>query len=161
MNPNTENISEGNALDMILNYCLEQAEKPITPYVLQKNLFSSLNIDEIKLLLKRIENAADKLADVRFGEHNTIILSNGITERFLKNGGFTGIEKENEIASQKRTKKEEIESQLAISNLRANELNEKIAIANDKNEKQNRIATWINVGIGIVNIVLLIWQLLK
>lgn len=57
--------------------------------------------------------------------------------------------------------KEEIEFKLAKSNLEANKLNKRIAKRNEKNEKSNQISTWINIVIGIVNVGLLIWQILK
>ena len=57
--------------------------------------------------------------------------------------------------------REEIELKLAKSNLEANKLNKRIAKQNEKNEKTNRITTWINVVIGIINIGLLVWQILK
>lgn len=154
-------ISEGMAKDMILSYCLEHHEKPIALSILQKTLFPSLTTDEVKLLLKKIDDTNDQVADVRFGEHNTLILSTGITKRFLDNGGFTAVEKNNELEIQRRQKKEDLEIELAISNLEANKLNAQIAVAHAKNEKHNRFATWTNIGIGIINIGLLIWQLLK
>lgn len=57
---------------------------------------------------------------------------------------------EKELAESKYREKLEIE--LAESNLEANKLNKKIAKHNQRNEKKNLIATWINVGIGLINI---------
>lgn len=57
--------------------------------------------------------------------------------------------------------KSKLELALAESNLEANKLNKKIAEQNQENEKKNQISTWINIGIGIINIGLLIWQILK
>jgi hypothetical protein len=62
---------------------------------------------------------------------------------------------------QQKNEKDNLEHELAISNIEANKLNKKIAKRNEKNEKNNRIATWINIGIGIINISLLLWQVLK
>ncbi len=67
---------------------------------------------------------------------------------------------EQQIKSENQ-EKEELEFKLAKSNLEANKLNAKIAKQNKKNEKSNKITTWINIGVGIVNIALLIWQILK
>ena len=57
--------------------------------------------------------------------------------------------------------KENLEMDLAKSNLEANKLNKKIAKQNTENEKKNRISTWVNIGMGIINAGLLIWQILK
>ncbi|WP_203293887.1 hypothetical protein [Luteirhabdus pelagi] len=82
-----------------------------------------------------------------------------------QNGGwlnFISTQKaERKKAEQENREKENLELELAKSNLEANKLNKKIAKQNAKNEKNNRIATWINVVIGIINIGLLIWQILK
>ena len=83
----------------------------------------------------------------------------------VKNGGWLNYInekiKEQEKLKKENEEKENLEFELAKSNLEANKLNEKIAEQNAKNEKNNRIATWINVIIGITNIGLLIWQILK
>lgn len=65
---------------------------------------------------------------------------------------------EQKEAQQKELGKLELE--LAKSNIEANQLNREVAARNQKNEKSNNIATWINVGIGVLNIGLLAWQLL-
>jgi len=81
------------------------------------------------------------------------------------NGGWNKYlietEKAEKLLNEQKTIKEKLEIDLAKSNIEANKLNEKIATQNKKNEKQNRISTWINIGIGIINIGLLIWQILK
>lgn len=48
--------------------------------------------------------------------------------------------------------KEELENKLALSNIRANELNE-------KNSKYNNIGLIINIVLGFINVSLLIWQI--
>jgi hypothetical protein len=52
-----------------------------------------------------------------------------------------------------------LEIELANSNIEANELNAKIAAQNVKNEKKNIFATWVNISIGLLNIVLLAIQI--
>lgn len=54
-----------------------------------------------------------------------------------------------------------LEFELAQSNIEANKLNKEVAERNRRNEKTNSIATWINVGIGLLNLAILIWQLTK
>lgn len=50
---------------------------------------------------------------------------------------------------------------LAKSNIEANELQKTIALKNESDRKANKTYTWINIGIGIINLVLLAIQLLK
>jgi hypothetical protein len=83
----------------------------------------------------------------------------------VENGGWNKYlteTKNAEILSQKQKSiRDKLETDLAKSNLEANELNRKIAKQNKENEKKNRVSTWINIGIGFINILLLIWQILK
>ncbi|MCY1314126.1 hypothetical protein D9M70_647300 [compost metagenome] len=61
----------------------------------------------------------------------------------------------------KALKKEKFEFTLAESNIKANKLNKKVARQNLKNERNNLITTWINIAIGVLNLGLLMWQILK
>ncbi|KGL59032.1 hypothetical protein [Polaribacter sp. Hel1_85] len=54
-----------------------------------------------------------------------------------------------------------IELNLAESNIKANNLNKNIAKKNEKNEKFNKFSTISNIIIGLLNVGLLIWQILK
>lgn len=54
---------------------------------------------------------------------------------------------------------EQLEISLAKSNIEANELNKKIALQNSQNESKNRIAMWVNISVGVLNIVLLAIQI--
>jgi hypothetical protein len=55
--------------------------------------------------------------------------------------------------------KEQLETELAKSNIEANKLNAKIAEQNSQNESKNRIAMWVNISIGALNIVLIAIQI--
>lgn len=57
--------------------------------------------------------------------------------------------------------KENLEIDLAKSNLEANKLNKKIAKQNTENEKKNRISTWVNIIIGVLNFLAILWQIIK
>lgn len=57
--------------------------------------------------------------------------------------------------------RDNLELELAKSNIEANELNKKIAKQNNKNRRNNQIATWINIGIGFVNVCLIIWEIMN
>ena len=69
---------------------------------------------------------------------------------------------ENEYNKQKqKEEKENFEIELAKSNIEANKLNTEIAKKNEKNKRANDIATWINVSVGLINLGIIIWQLMK
>lgn len=78
----------------------------------------------------------------------------------LKGWEFTSFE---ELDKKDAQEKEfgKLEFELAKSNIEANILNKEIAERNRKNRIRNSIATWINVGFGLLNLALLIWQLSK
>lgn len=95
---------------------------------------------------------------------NDLELVEKVNSQFLmlnkKGWDFTSFK---EIESKELAKelKENLEIDLAKSNIESNKLNKKIAKQNTKNEKKNQISTWLNIGIGIINACLLIWQILK
>lgn len=75
---------------------------------------------------------------------------NDHTLRFQKEGGFKELYEEYE----EENKRKKLEYDLAKSNIEANKLNK-------KNEKRVRKMTWINIAIGVANLGLLVWQILK
>ena len=84
-----------------------------------------------------------------------------IVERGGWNKYLIETKKEEKALQEQKSIRDKLELDLAKSNLEANELNRKIAKQNKENERKNRVSTWINVGIGFINILLLIWQILK
>jgi hypothetical protein len=96
---------------------------------------------------------------------NFICLITEFGLNIVENGGWNKylIETKNaeNLSNEQKSLRDKLELDLAKSNLEANELNRKIAKQNKENEKKNRISTWINIGIGFINILLLIWQILK
>jgi len=145
-------ISKGEALDLILQYCLEKTEKEyVSLNELQTEVLTDVNEDIIIMLLERIKNSHDKIAEVIMSEHTTVIRASGLTERYLEQGGFTASEKREQAELEQEKKHKDLEFKLAESNIRANELNEKIA-------KRNKRETIINIILGLINIGILIWQ---
>lgn len=131
----------------------------INPYFTYKSLndslFPELNIDQVKFLidniiLKRPEliNRIESILD------NDLIQPTGLVNDFLKNGGFTELEKQEKERLINENKLKDLELKLAKSNIAANKLNKKVA-------KRNRRETIINIILGLLNIGILIWQLLK
>ena len=101
------------------------------------------------------------VGEVSTQEDNSWIRKNLNTLEFHNSGGF--IKKYNDEQKRKeqdkiqflKTKeKEDLEIELAKSNIEANKINKKVAARNKKE-------TIINIILGLVNIGLLIWQLLK
>ncbi len=122
----------------------------INPYFTYKSLndslFPELNVDQVKFLIdniilkkpeliKRIENILD----------NDLIQPSGLVNDFLKNGGFTELEKQEKERLLNENKLKNLELKLAKSNIKANKLNM-------KNSKFNTKVNFINITIGILNI---------
>jgi len=143
-------ITTGETLDSILQFCLDN-EGYNSLSTLQKELLPDLNKDEITLLIGRIDSAYNKIADVISPESNPLIKANGLTKRFLDDGGYTLREQEDESELEQEKRHKELEYKLAESNIRANEINEKVA-------KRNKTTTIINIILGLINIGLIIWQ---
>lgn len=69
---------------------------------------------------------------------------------------------EKELAKAKSVaEKEQLEIDLAKSNIEANILNKEVAEQNTKIQKRNNITTWVNIIIGILNFLALMWQIIK
>jgi hypothetical protein len=69
---------------------------------------------------------------------------------------------EKELAKTKSVaEKEKLEIDLAKSNIEANILNKEVAEQNTKIQKRNNITTWVNIIIGILNFLALMWQIIK
>lgn len=82
----------------------------------------------------------------------------------IKGWEFTSFKEieEKELAKAKSVaEKEKLEIDLAKSNIEANILNREVAEQNTKNQKRNNISTWVNIVIGILNFLALMWQIIK
>ncbi len=101
-----EDISEGQAKDIILRYCVEKGNGIISSTELKSELFPEFSIDIVNLLLQKIGNAIDPIATVRMDSRTKYITTNGVTEMFLNQGGFTQSEKDEELRKERDLKKE-------------------------------------------------------
>ena len=149
-------MSESEIKDAILEFCLKDGTDDnfiiITEII--DDLFPKMSHEEMMYYIFEIEKHPEFVID-RFEFNDTYTIKVNIaTKKFMEKGGFSKIE-------ENRIKKESFEFELAESNLAANKLNKKIAKQNLRNEKKNRITTWINIVIGIINIALLVWQIVK
>lgn len=118
MTDNTQNMTEGEAKDIILEYAVERLGQPITSGEILKELFKENSFEEIDFLIEKMANTVDKVADITLGEYSNVIIANEITKIFLKQGGFTATEKKANELKKRELEKEQIEFEKAIIDLR-------------------------------------------
>jgi hypothetical protein len=114
--------------------------------------------DENKLTNKLLSLSKKPEHYISFSSPVTIFGGNSPAETF---GEISAKIEFNGIKYLDNLEKEIIELKLAESNIKANELNKTIAEQNEKNEKFNKFSTIANILIGLLNVCLLIWQILK
>ena len=138
-----EEYTTAKCLDEILKHILKSKKGSFfTADSIQKHLFNDLTIDEITLLFKKIQNSHDEVAKVEISEYNAIISANGITERFLKQGGFSKIE-DDEI---KKLKTQEEKENLEFEKSKIDfELAKKML----KDFPRTKVVSYISIIIGI------------
>ena len=141
-----EEIINGKNLDLILEYSIEIYKSDngwLFLHELRKKVFPDFTPDEVELLVKYLDdNHSDKL-DIEF-EGNPCFMKNGITERFLKNGGFSKIESDLNSESDFLKEKELLE----FDNLKLQkEASEHERLIRDKND-QIRDLTRDNLRLG-------------
>ena len=106
-----ENFTEGQAKDEILKYCIENnGLNPGTQ--IRKDLFPNTPVDIINLLIEKIGNSTDPIAEVRLNSRTKYISSNGITPIFLKQGGYAKSEQDEYDLKDKAEQKENLEEQI-------------------------------------------------
>ena len=109
MEEKVKNITEGEAKDMILKYCVENVGIH-SGRDIKENLFPEIDLDLIHLLFEKISNSADPILNFR-GE-NKYVSANGITPVFLKQGGYTQSEIDEKNLLEKSEQKENLEEQI-------------------------------------------------
>lgn len=120
-----------------------------------RDIHNSERIAEIMDRKGLIELEASKRYRCDLTEFGHEVISAGGWLEYLR---FSRKLEEQELQASKR--KEQLELELTKSNIEANELNKRIAEQNTKNEKKNRIAMWVNIIIGVINVGLLLWQIM-
>jgi len=111
-------ITEGQAKDLILKYALKNGDKTISAHEIQKEVLPEITEDEVEFLFEKIQNTDDKVADVKISEWNCLITATGITKRFIDQGGFTKSEKDAAELKEKGAKKERIEFENSVIDLK-------------------------------------------
>jgi hypothetical protein len=151
-----ETSTENEWIDINLNNIAEKGNMNIK-FINRNN--RSANVIQVEDIIEKFrEEGLAKLIPVG-GE---------LTERgeeIYKFGGWLkwkeNEKEQNRIYEDERKKRNELETELAKSNIEANKLNEEIAKQNKKDKRSNKIAMWINIFIGIINLAAIIWQLSK
>jgi hypothetical protein len=126
--------------DKILAYCLEKPDKNISASTIIKNIAPDKTEEEIEFLYKSMLNESDPVAEITISKYTCIIKANGFTKPFLDTGGFTKLESNINKAKEKAQHKEEVDLELAQSNINAN--------------KFNKNSTRINIFLTILNVIL-------
>tara|TARA_R110002126_G_scaffold290629_2_gene448049 strand:+ start:2204 stop:2647 length:444 start_codon:yes stop_codon:yes gene_type:complete len=145
-----------NNKDLLLELLTKgKPESYFTAEGINEYLFKKLNIDQVNNIILEIRKERPELIKDFFSLNRIVgIQGTGIIESFLKNGGFTKIEADKLEKINKDNKIKDTEFKLAESNIKANELNE-------KNSSWNKWFSIGNIIIGLLNILILIWQAMK
>lgn len=138
-------------------------------YLLTQQRFSSFRFRDLNnrpfadFDNKQLANFMIKEGLISLNGQNFTLTPTGLF--IAKNGGWIKhLDDEDKLIAEKQSKidaRQQLETELAKSSIDANKLNEKIAEQNFKDKKSNKITTWINIIIGILNLGLLVLQLLK
>ncbi|MCD8426009.1 hypothetical protein LNJ40_11995 [Tenacibaculum dicentrarchi] len=118
MEEKIKNVTEGEAKDLILKSAIKLGDKPLSAVKVHKDILPDISLDEIEFLFKKIRDINDQVADVRISEFNCLIIANGITEKFIKQGGFTKQEKNILELQKKEIEKERIDFEKSNIDLR-------------------------------------------
>lgn len=157
------NMNESQIKDEILRYCVNDGidDNFVIATEIISDVFSQMSNEEMKYYISEILKYPEFIIDCSDYNETYVLQPQIATVKFLEKGGFSQIEEVETQKMKKALKKEKFEFTLAESNIKANKLNKKVARQNLKNERNNLITTWINIAIGVLNLGLLMWQILK
>ena len=150
-------------LDFILNKIIQTDWLVTADDLIIGGFYKPNEIELLKQDFKVFQNIFKELnvGKISLEEDNSWIKPNINSIIFQRNGGFTKkaqdlVDKSDraKLKEIKNTEREDLEIELAKSNIKANKLNKKVA-------KRNKRETIINIILGFLNVALLIWQLLK
>ncbi len=150
MTEEIEIVTEGEAKDLILEYALKMDGKTITAHEIHKEVLPDVSSEEVEFLFRKIQNTSDQVADVRISEHACLIISTGITKKFIEQGGFSQSEKESNELKSKQAEREQIEFEKAKIDL---ELAKKMLKEYPKTKWFARIAFFIALALGLLELV--------
>jgi hypothetical protein len=144
-------------LDFLIDKMLE-SDDPLESNVLTKNGFlNEFTENDIEYEFTRLISIIDSLGKGKKQTYSTIgdtIERNENTLKFKESGGFQKYYQDQLLNLANKNQREQLETDLAKSNIEANELNK-------ENARKNKYLTWINIAIGVLNLVLLGLQIFK
>lgn len=94
-----EDLTEAQAKDRILKYCIQEKHSIIPSTELQNEVFKNSSVDDVKFLLQKISSECIDLDKVNLNSQTKYISTNKASVTFLKQGGFTKIESESSVKS--------------------------------------------------------------
>src|SRR5690606_27583812 len=107
MNGNQKAIEESTAMDLILQFAIDNAT-PVSAPMLKKEILTGISIDEIKYLIKKMSDKNPDIADIRISPHHSMVIANGMTIAFLNQGGFSKLDNEISDLKKHEAKKEKL-----------------------------------------------------
>lgn len=94
-----EKFTEGQAKDEILKYCIGQKRGNIASTELQNELFPNTSVDVVNILLQKIKDESNGIANINLKYRTRYISTNGAAQMFLDQGGFEKLESDSNSAS--------------------------------------------------------------
>ena len=143
-------------LDSIIDFILEHDTYIHDSSLKKADKYKDYKPSELRLESERIVSILEfyDCAKIKRRDDGNIIEKNAHTKKFREHGGFENIYQDELNRLEKLKEKETLETDLAKSNIEAN-------VLNIENARKNKWYTWINIIIGVLNLVLLALQLLK
>ena len=155
MKEEIKNITEGEAKDMILKYCLDNVGIHSSRDI-KENLFPELHLDKVKLLFERMYNSPDQVLTFRGVGREAYISSNGLTDTYLNElGGYTKSENDKKENNLLKLEKENIEFEKSKIDL---ELSKKMLEEFPKTKWFARIGFIIGIVLMLKELYILIWK---
>jgi hypothetical protein len=153
-------MQEHEAKDLVLRFLIDNHfEKFIHCSEIKKSLFDEQDELIVNTIFIQLVNAGESVVKTQLRSNSLsyfdgFFKATSLTKLYLENqGGFTSEHEEYLSRKEKENKREKLEIDLAKSNIEANTLN-------IENASKNKWFTWINIAIGVLNLVLLAIQIL-
>lgn len=129
----------GEQKDLILNLCLKHFGKEADSSDLKRILFPNDTKDDIKYVLILISEYKTEIVKTRESRFDLHISTNERTKAFLKDGGFTKIEKEELLYSEKTSNKYNLNINNNFKNSTFGQINQADFLKVDKTEIKQTI----------------------
>jgi hypothetical protein len=134
MSNNVVKIKEEEALDLILGFLILHKSKQIGLHEIHEGTLPHVHFDVFVKLVKPILNTNDGIVnsyiDKEFGIYDggAWMMATGVTEQFLKQGGYTSVAKEKERAQSDELEERQLNKQVLRDQLHTNKVTRIISI---------------------------------